>query len=169
MGVEGIIAVVALLVGIVALARAASGQTREGAHGNHASSGSGATDSDWQRVGEQVAQLQSEVAVLDKRVAEQDGLLGALVTEDEARHLWFLERGSSASYDSHPGLQQELRSLTRRGLIQKRGDFKIHELPSPFDLVESFELTDIGRSLLSRRGHLEKSDVEPSDSLPPHA
>ncbi len=171
MGMEGIIAVVALLIGLVALARGSAGRTDAGERREEAASSGAksASDERLERVTKLVSQLEAEVAPLGERVTENASLLAALVTDDEARHLWFLERGKPVSYDSHPALQQELRSLARRGFIQKRGDFKIHELQSPFDLLEAFELTSLGRSLLRRRSHLEQSDTAPSDSLPPGA
>jgi hypothetical protein len=113
------------------------------------------------------SQENSEGASLRTRIERLEQLSCALVSEDEARHLWFLSRSTPVSYDSHAALQQELRSLVRRGLIGKRGDFKIHELGETFDLGEQFELTDLGRQLLVLRRHLERTDTRVADSVLP--
>ncbi len=175
MGLEGIIAIVALVVGGIALARSSGRQGKEDATkatsevGPSARAVETAPPSINPELSSKVRHLESELATLEQQVAEHSSLLLALVTDDEARHLWFLERGDAVNYESHPGLQQELRSLTRRGFIEKRGDFRIHELHSPFNLVESFQLTSLGKTLLRKRQHLRQRDVAPADSLPPGA
>jgi hypothetical protein len=114
--------------------------------------------------------LESTVQVLEMRAREHDALLCSLVSEDEARHLWNIARDASVTYDSHPGVQGELRSLVRRGLVKKRGEFKIHELPSGFTVSDHFELSESGEVLLSLRKHLEASDsVAVATSIPPRA
>lgn len=117
--------------------------------------------------GQKLRALAATVQVLEMRAREQDGLLCSLVTEDEARHLWNISRGEPMSYDSHPGVQGELRSLVRRRLLAKSGDFKIHELPSPFDLLKYFQLTEHGEVLLTLRKHLEDDDLRAAQSIPP--
>lgn len=111
--------------------------------------------------------LAATVKVLELRALEHDALLCSLVTEDEARHLWNAARDESAKYDRHLGVETELRSLVRRGLLKKRFDFKIHELPSSFELREHFELSDTGEMLLALRKHLKETDIRMADSLPP--
>ncbi len=115
----------------------------------------------------QLAALQATIEQLQQRAQEHDLLLCSLVTEDEARHLWNISRENPVSYDSHPGVQAELRSLVRRGLVSKRGDFKIHQLPSSFDLRERFQLTPPGKTLLKLRKHLEEKDTRAAHSVPP--
>lgn len=114
--------------------------------------------------------LESTVQVLELRAREHDALLCSLVSEDEARHLWNISRDASITYDSHPGVHDELRSLVRRGLVKKQGVFKIHELPTGFTLNKHFELSESGEMLLSLRKHLEESDtVAVATSIPPRA
>src|SRR5690606_35214594 len=105
--------------------------------------------------------------VLELRVMEHDALLCSLVTEDEARHLWNVSRDEPTIYQRHPGVEAELRSLVKRGLLRKQGDFKVHELPGEFDLHDRFVLTDSGEMLLALRRHLKATDTRPQDSLPP--
>ena len=111
--------------------------------------------------------LSSTVQVLEMRAQEHDALLCALVTEDEARHLWNLSKGVAMQYQKLASTEMELRSLVRRKLIAKKGDFKIHELGSTFNLIDHFELTDTGETLLELRKVLEGSDLAPATSLPP--
>lgn len=114
-----------------------------------------------------IRQLDSTVQVLELRALEHDSLLRALITEDEALHLWNVSRNTPTIYERHPGVESELRSLVRRGLLKKKRDFKIHELDSSFDLLRYFQLTDTGEILLSLRKHLEETDRSIKDSLPP--
>jgi hypothetical protein len=113
--------------------------------------------------------LASTVQVLEMRAQEHDALLCALVTEDEARHLWNLSRGLSMQYELLASTEIEMRSLVRRKLIAKKGEFKIHELESPFELTEHFALTDAGETLLELRKMLQSSDMAPATSLPPQS
>ena len=115
----------------------------------------------------QVRQLASTVQVLELRAREHDALLRAVVTEDEALHLWNVSRAEHTIYERHPGVETELRSLVRRGLLKKTHSFRIHELGSTFDLIHYFELTDAGEVLLSLRKHLEAADHRTKDSMPP--
>jgi|GEM_PF-2841250 len=111
--------------------------------------------------------LESTVQVLELRAKEHDALLCALVTEDEARHLWNVSRKRATHYDLHSGVEAELRSLVRRGLLRKTHAFEIHRLDVTFDVCRYFELTDTGESLLTLRKHLECDDVRPNYSMPP--
>lgn len=115
----------------------------------------------------QVRQLASTVQVLELRAREHDVLLRAVVTEDEALHLWNVSRDTSTVYERHPGVEAELRSLVRRGLLKKSHSFKIHELEAKFDVLRYFELTEAGEVLLSLRKHLESADHRMKDSMPP--
>ncbi len=116
---------------------------------------------------EQLRQLRATVKVLELRALEHDALLCSLVTEDEAHHLWNVSRDEPMTYQHHGGLEEELRSLVRRGLLKKQGNFKIHELPGEFDLHDRFALTDTGEMLLALRKHLKVSDTRPQESMPP--
>lgn len=116
---------------------------------------------------DQVRQLRATVNVLELRALEHDALLCSLVTEDEAHHLWNVSRDAPTTYQHHGGLEEELRSLVRRGLLKKQGNFKIHELPNEFDLHDRFALTDTGEMLLALRKHLKSSDTRAQESLPP--
>lgn len=111
--------------------------------------------------------LAATVKVLELRALEHDALLCSSVTEDEARHLWNIAKDEPTIYDRHPGVEAELRSLVRRGLIKKRSEFKIHQLPPRFALLEHFELAESGEMLLALRKHLKASDTRRADSLPP--
>lgn len=119
--------------------------------------------------GDQIRQLKATVKVLELRALEHDALLCSLVTEDEAHHLWNVSRDEPTMYARHEGVENELRSLVRRGLLKKQGQFKIHELPGEFDLQDRFSLTDSGEMLLALRKHLQVSDNRPQESLPPPA
>lgn len=118
---------------------------------------------------DQVRQLKATVKVLELRALEHDALLCSLVTEDEAHHLWNVSQDEPILYECHGGVENELRSLVRRGLLRKQGDFKIHELPREFDLKDRFALTEAGEMLLSLRKHLKATDTSPKESLPPPA
>ena len=89
------------------------------------------------------------------------------MTEDEALHLWNISRDTSTLYERHPGVEAELRSLVRRGLLEKKVNFKIHELSGSFDLLRYFKLTEAGEILLSLRTHLEETDRRIKESMPP--
>lgn len=117
--------------------------------------------------GDQVRQLKATVKVLELRALEHDALLCSLVTEDEAHHLWNVSKEEPTMYQRHDGLENELRSLVRRGFLRKQGEFKIHDLPTEFDLQDRFSLTDSGEMLLALRKHLKVSDTRPQESLPP--
>jgi hypothetical protein len=120
--------------------------------------------------GRQVRALVSTVQVLELRAREHDALLCSLVSEDEARHLWNISRDQSILYQRHPGVEDELRSLLRRGLIEKKSEFMIHELPASFDVTERFLLSETGEVLLSLRKHLEASDtIAVRRSMPPRS
>ncbi len=118
---------------------------------------------------EHIGKMASSVQVLELRALEHDALLCSLVTEDEARHLWNVSQNERMTYELHSGVEGELRSLVRRGLLKKSGDFKIHELPASFELKEHFLLTDSGEMLLALRKHLKSTDIRRQDSLPPRA
>jgi hypothetical protein len=116
-----------------------------------------------------IRQLKATVKVLELRALEHDALLCSLVTEDEAHHLWNVSRDEPILYECHEGVENELRSLVRRGFLRKRGEFKIHELPREFDLQDRFTLTETGEMLLALRKHLKATDTRPQESLPPPA
>lgn len=118
---------------------------------------------------DQIRQLKATVKVLELRALEHDALLCSLVTEDEAHHLWNVSRDEPVQYQRHEGLENELRSLVRRGLLKKQSHFKIHELPQEFELQDRFTLTDTGEMLLALRKHLKATDTRPQESLPPPA
>ena len=166
MGLDGIIALVALVVSFAALKASASSKKQPEQAAATAPAEDGGT----------VTQLVNDVKQLEQRLDEakealddHSRLLAALVTDDEARHLWFLERGRPVTYEGHPALQQELRSLTRRGFVEKRTDFKFHQLDSSFQLLELLQLTNLGTRLLQHRKPLKAKDLEPAESLPPPA
>lgn len=113
--------------------------------------------------------LSSSLQVLEQRAQEHDALLCALVSEDEARHLWNISHAMPMSYQRRSSTEEELRSLVRRGLIRKKSAFKIHELPAEFELTENFEITESGTILLDLRQALKEADQKPAQSLPPVA
>lgn len=118
---------------------------------------------------ESAKRLSTQLKMLELRLAEHDQLLSALVTEDEARHLWNVGKPDQAPYELHSSVEEELRHLVRRGLLKKTGDFRIHELPRQFQLCEHFEITDAGQLLLALRKHLKETDTRKADSLPPRS
>lgn len=182
--IVGVVALVAIVLALVSLGRAQSLSERaakleklltelEQRHrqAESAVQSSQPTDVPSDAEKEQLLQSQrgliSSVRVLELRAKEHDALLCALVTEDEARHLWNLSRGKGSQYELFDSTGAELRSLVRRGLIAKKGDFRIHELPHSFELDEHFELTEAGTILLDLRKTLEESDLRAQASLPP--
>lgn len=183
--IVGVVALVAIVLALVSLGRAQSLSERaaktekllaelernqpqaQSTAGKPSQSADVPTDAEKEQLLQSQRGLVSSVRVLELRAKEHDALLCALVTEDEARHLWNLSRGKSSSYELFDSTGAELRSLVRRGLIAKRGEFRIHELPHRFELDEHFELTEAGTILLDLRKTLEESDLRAQASLPP--
>ncbi len=163
MGAETLIASAALIIAVIALVRSSSRRTSSAPplHPTTSTDRTGARTNTYER-------LVATVRALELQVSDHETLLCSLVTEDEARHLWNIAKDESTIYERHPGVESELRTLVRRGLVRKQSSFLIHELPLSFDVREHFELTSSGHLLLGLRKHLEGADTKPAESLPPH-
>jgi hypothetical protein len=167
MGLEIFIALIALAVAGTALAKVRSSAQRGESYQPRVPSPGETASLSPASESQNLGALALKVQVLELRLQEHEALLACLVTEDEARHLWNISRGTPDVYESHPGVQAELRSLVRRGLLAKRSAFKIRELSGTFELSKHFLLTERGEMLLSLRKHLEAIDTREAESMPP--